>query len=93
MEISKAIPLETEPAETKPQGTESVNEFCCVLQRVIEDTFSVVVCFRQEGQTLEEPDTLLTWIVGKESWDSVKEEVLSGRFHLYLDPARLMLLT
>ena len=93
MEISKATPLETEPAETKPQGTESVNEFCCVLQRVIEDTFSVVVCFRQEGQTLEEPDTLLTWIVGKESWDSVKEEVLSGRFHLYLDPARLMLLT
>ena len=77
-------------------GTESrdrANVFQCELSRVIEDTFSVVVCFRQEGQTLEEPDTLLTWIVGKSEWEGVKKEVLSGHFRLRLSPGRLMLLS
>ena len=86
----------TDPSGSSSKSTDvpmpEANAFHCELQRVIEDTFSVVICFRQKGQTLEEPDTLLTWIVGKDAWEDVKAEVLSGHFTLRLAAERLMLL-
>ena len=64
----------------------------CRLQRVIEDTFSVVVCFTAEGNTSESPDALLTWVVDKTNWENVREQVLTGHFYLQPDPGKLMLL-
>ena len=87
--MEEAFPKNTSPELSVTQGT---NRFDCVLQRVIEDTFSVVICFRQKGMTLDSPDALLTWIVGKDAWESVKGNVLSGRFTLRLDPEHLMFL-
>ena len=69
------------------------NRVNCVLQRVIEDTFSIVICFKTKGNTSEDPDSLLTWIVNKDEWERVKEKVLSGHFTLLLDTGRLMLLS
>ncbi|MBR4514124.1 MAG: ATP-binding cassette domain-containing protein [Lachnospiraceae bacterium] len=69
-----------------------INTFRCRLCRVIEDTFSVVVCFNIEGNTNDNSDALLTWIVGKEDWDNVKIDVLSGTFALKVNPGRLMFL-
>ncbi len=89
------------PAGTTEPGKESgqkektdmpVNQFDCELQRVIEDTFSVVICFRQAGNTVDTADSLLTWIVNYAEWESVKEEVLSGRFTLRLNESSFMLL-
>ena len=69
-----------------------VNVFSCRLRRVIEDTFSVVVCFTQEKNASESTDALLTWIVGKDAWDAVRGQVEAGSFTLRLHPARLMCL-
>ncbi len=77
---------------SEESDSHEVNRFSCVLERVIEDTFSIVVCFRQEGQAEGLPDSLLTWIVGKEAWPAVKDAVLSGRFQLRIRPEKLMLL-
>ncbi len=64
----------------------------CSLQRVIEDTFSMVVCFRQKGNACDRPDAVLTWIIDKEKWTEVRDRVLSGEFTLRLDRDRLILL-
>ena len=54
-------------------------------ERVIEDTFSRVICFRQKGNKSESPDSLLTYITGKDvNVNDVK--------YLKIDPSRLILL-
>ena len=73
-------------------ANEGVPVISCCLQRVIEDTFSVVVCFTAEGNPSESPDALLTWVVDKSKWDVVKERVLAGHFRLQIDPEKLILL-
>ena len=55
------------------------------VERVIEDTFSRVICFRQKGNTSESPDSLLTYITGKDT------DAGDVKF-LKLDPSRLILL-
>ncbi len=66
------------------------NEIDCELVRVIEDTFSMTVCFRQAGNECETPDSLLTWVVDKGSWKEYEDRVMSGRFVLRINPERLM---
>ena len=69
-----------------------VNYVRCNLVRVIEDTFSIVICFKSVGNESEEPDSLMTWITDKEEWEKVKDEVMNRSFILRLDPANLMTL-
>ena len=64
----------------------------CRLQRVIEDTFSVVICFTVEGNPSESPDALLAWITDKSRWEQVKDQVCSGSFRLQPDESRMMYL-
>ncbi len=78
--------------EEHNSGQSEKNIVNCDLKRVIEDTFSVVVCFTQKGKNAEEPDALMTWIVGREEWESVKNSVMSGRFRLKLHPEQMMFL-
>ena len=66
--------------------------FHCRLQRVIQDTFSVVICFTVDGNPSESPDALLTWITDKNRWEEVKDQVLSGSFRLQPDETRMMYL-
>ena len=68
------------------------NHLDCVVQRVIEDTFSIVICFKTEGNPSAEPDSLLTWIVNRNEMEKVRDQVESGRFHLSLNPEKLMFL-
>ena len=68
------------------------NRLDCKTSRVIEDTFSVVICFKTKESPSEEPDSLLTWIVNKNEWEEVREQVESGRFQLALNPEKLMFL-
>ena len=70
----------------------TTNVVDCVLQRVIEDTFSMVICFKQRGNESDDPDSLMTWIVDKNKWQEYKDKVMSGSFMLKIDPARLMML-
>ena len=64
----------------------------CQLERVIEDTFSIVICFTVQGNPSESPDALLTWVVDTAKWLEIKEQVLTGRFTLQMDPERLLFL-
>ncbi len=68
------------------------NRIDCRLERIVEDTFSMVICFYQERADAGSPDALLTWIIDKTKWEKVREQVLTGHFRLRLDPGRLMLL-
>jgi len=74
-------------------GEAEEDSFCCRLQRVIEDTFSTVICFTVEGNTSESPDALLTWIVNTDVWNEVKGQVLSGSFRLKPDMDKMLYLT
>lgn len=66
------------------------NTFDCELLRVIEDTFSVSVLFRQKGNESVSDDSVLTWIADRALWETVKDQVLTEPFLLLLDPAKLM---
>ncbi len=74
-------------------GEAEEDSFCCRLQRVIEDTFSTVICFTVEGNASESPDALLTWIVNTDLWNEVKGQVLSGSFRLKPDMDKMLYLT
>ena len=74
------------------EADKTTNVIDCVLHRVIEDTFSMVICFKQRGNESDDPDSLMTWIIDKNKWQEYKDIVLSGNFSLRLDPARLMFL-
>ena len=72
-----------EVAGEEQKGRENVFEV--QVERVIEDTFSNAICFRQKGNDVKSPDSLLTYITGKDTdADDVK--------FLKFDPSRLMLL-
>ena len=86
------VSTDAENSLSQEISTAEENIFNCLLQRVIEDTFSVVICFRQEGNPSEEADSLLTWVVNNEEWERVKEQVQTGHFRLRLDPEKVMLL-
>ncbi len=61
------------------------NVFEVKVERVIEDTFSRVICFRQKGNESRSPDSLLTFITSKET-------DVSDVKYLKIDPSRLILL-
>ena len=72
-----------EVAGEEQKGRENVFEV--QVERVIEDTFSNAICFRQKGNDVKSPDSLLTYITGKDTdADDVKL--------LKINPSRLMLL-
>ena len=71
---------------------EGVNVFRCSVCRIIEDTFSVMVCFRQMDHQGQSPDAVLTWVVPRAKWSELKEKILGEPFYLRLDPARLIML-
>ncbi|MBE5959186.1 MAG: ATP-binding cassette domain-containing protein [Lachnospiraceae bacterium] len=79
-------------------GNDDVDVFKCSLERIIEDTFSVMVCFRQSGNQSDSPDSLLTWVVSKPKWDEIKDEIFSGKtneeksFYLKVDTGKLIVL-
>ena len=66
------------------------NCFDCELLRVIEDTFSVSILFRQRGNGIASDDSVLTWIADKEEWIMIRDDVMSGTFSLSVDPRKLM---
>jgi len=78
--------------ENIEESRDRTNSLDCVVQRVIEDTFSIVICFKTEGNTSEEPDSLLTWIVNRNEWEKVRDQVESRSFTLSLKPEKLMFL-
>lgn len=61
------------------------NVFEVEVERVIEDTFSRVICFRQKGNESRSPDSLLTYITGKDA-------DVSAVKYLKLDPSGLILM-
>lgn len=69
---------------------EPENVFACKIERVIEDTFSIVVCFRQMDQEKDTPDTVLTWELPKEEWKQIFRETGRGPLYLKLDEDKLM---
>ena len=71
---------------------EDCNVFKGHITRVIEDTFSVNICFRQVDNKTNSHDSLLTWIVSKGEWNNIKDKVLDREFYLKLDPNRLIVL-
>lgn len=68
---------------------EGDNVFDAVIERVIEDTFSVTVIFSQYGNESMSPDSHLTWIVNKDKWHDIDAGV-NSRIKLKLDPHRLL---
>ncbi|MBP5773732.1 MAG: ATP-binding cassette domain-containing protein [Eubacterium sp.] len=66
------------------------NTFKCVTERIVEDTFSVSIYFKQYGNESNNPDSLLTWIVSKPKWPEVKEYIDKEYFYLKLDPNNLI---
>lgn len=69
---------------------EPENVFTCRIERVIEDTFSIVVCFRQMGQEENTPDAVLTWELPKEEWEQISRKTGQGPLYLKLDEDKLM---
>lgn len=69
---------------------EPENVFTCRIDRVIEDTFSIVVCFRQMGQEENTPDAVLTWELPKEEWEQISRETGLEPLYLKLDEDKLM---
>ena len=63
----------------------------CRIKRVIEDTFSVTVCFKQAGNECDTTDALMTWVIDKSDWEKYEKNVLGGSFRLRIDTERLML--
>ena len=68
------------------------NTFKCVTERVIEDTFSITICFKQIDNKSNSPDALLTWIVSKPKWDKVREYINHDYYYLKMNPKDLILL-
>jgi molybdate transport system ATP-binding protein len=73
------------------KNDEAINVFKCSMERIIEDTFSVMVCFRQTGNDCDSSDSLLTWVVSKPKWDEIKDEI-GEVFYLKLNPDYLITL-
>ena len=69
-----------------------VNTFKCHKTRIIEDTFSVTVCFKQSGNKSEGLDSVLTWIISKPVWLKIKDKIDDNEFYLQLDSSKLILL-
>lgn len=70
---------------------EPENVFTCRVERVIEDTFSIVVCFRQMDQEENTPDAVLTWELPKEEGEQISRETGQEPLYLKLDEDKLML--
>lgn len=69
---------------------EPENVFTCRIERVIEDTFSTVVCFRQMGQQENTPDAVLAWELPREEWEQISRETVQEPLYLKLDEDKLM---
>ena len=68
------------------------NTFACDVKRIIEDTFSFIICFTQKGNPENTADSILCWEVAKEQWKEIEPFVASRTLHARLDMAKLMLL-
>lgn len=67
-------------------GMEDANVLECEILRVIEDTFSVIVLFRNKGCTEEGDYAILTYELPKEAWEQIK----GGRIFLKIPSDKLM---
>ena len=72
------------------------NTFSCKVERVVEDTFSFMIYFR-EGKNFPEnasslSPSLLCWEVPKENWTSVEKAIKEDRLFAKLDALKIMLL-
>lgn len=59
---------------------EAYNVLECEVVREIEDTFSMVVLFKNKGCTAEGAYSTLTWELPKEAWAAMKQHAASGIF-------------
>lgn len=69
-------------------GIEAENVVECEIVRVIEDTFSTVVLFRNKGCRAKGDYSVLTYELPKEKWQQIKD----GRIFLRIPSDKLMLL-
>ncbi len=69
-------------------GMEDSNVVECSIVRVIEDTFSTVILFRNKGCKACGDYSVLTYELPKEEWQKIKD----GRIFLKIPPEKLMLL-
>jgi len=67
---------------------EADNVVECEIVRVIEDTFSTVILFRNKGCKAQGDYSVLTYELPKEKWRQIKD----GRIFLRIPPDKLMLL-
>lgn len=74
------------------QDAVRANTFACDVKRIIEDTFSFIICFAQKGNPEHTADSLLCWEVAKEQWNEIEPFVDSGTLYARLDMTKLMLL-
>ena len=72
-------------------SSEEENTFTCDIKRVIEDTFSFIICFTQKGNAVNTKDSLLCWEVTKEQWKEIEARAKSGTLCARLDVSKLML--
>lgn len=69
-------------------GMEAENVVECEIVRVIEDTFSAVILFRNKGCRARGDYSVLTYELPKEKWQQIKD----GSIFLRIPPDKLMLL-
>ena len=55
--------------------------------RVIKDTFSTYICFRQNGNNNSSPDSVLTWIISNNRDNSISKDDI---IYLKLDGSKIM---
>ncbi len=75
---------------TPVRAGESKNTFDCEIVRVTEDTFSVIVLFRQRGNVSDSDDSVLTWVADKNVWEAVRDDIAAGASGLAFDATKLM---
>jgi molybdate transport system ATP-binding protein len=68
------------------------NTFTCDIKRVIEDTFSFIICFTQKGNTVNTKDSLLCWEVTKDEWKEIEPRAKSGTLYAKLDMSKILFL-
>lgn len=58
---------------------EDIGVIECEIIRVIEDTFSMIVLFKNSNRRIIENDYVMTWEMPKEKWQSIKDDKIFAR--------------
>ncbi len=66
------------------------NIISCRQERIIEDTFSVIICFRNIDNTVKSENSLLTWEIEKDLYDENEDDIRNSVFGLRIRPEKLM---